>query len=139
MNTQHRRDLESALAQAIEEKRQMVEELRETEDERDGLGRMLHDESVALQRAENERDALRETARLAERCARAKGRYHQQHAHCDLMEHFGVPCVRPGDEPEMVTCACGDQYPPDSYGAGFMAANSGVCENCDMMRGGDDG
>lgn len=29
-----------------------------------------------------------------------------------------------------VTCACGDMYPPDSYGAGFMAANGGVCENC---------
>jgi len=28
-------------------------------------------------------------------------------------------------------CACGDAYPGDSFGAGFMAANNGVCENCD--------
>ncbi|MDL4862071.1 hypothetical protein NPJ88_006985 [Halomonas elongata] len=81
--------------------------------------------------------ALEETVRLAERVARAKGRYHQQHAHCDLMEHFGVPCVRPGDEPEMVTCGCGDMFPINSYGAGFMAAK-GFCENCDMMNGGSD-
>jgi hypothetical protein len=28
-------------------------------------------------------------------------------------------------------CACGDEYAANSYGAGFMAANNGVCENCD--------
>ncbi|WP_069384008.1 hypothetical protein [Halomonas caseinilytica] len=39
---------------------------------------------------------LEETARLAERFARAKGRHHSQQAACDLMEHFGLPCVRPG-------------------------------------------
>jgi hypothetical protein len=31
-------------------------------------------------------------------------------------------------------CACGDQYPANSYGAGFMAANNGVCENCDAAN-----
>ncbi|MDR5867981.1 DUF883 domain-containing protein [Halomonas koreensis] len=46
--------------------------------------------------AENAR--LRETARLAEHFARAKGRHHSQHAACDLMEHLGLPCVRPGEE-----------------------------------------
>lgn len=29
-------------------------------------------------------------------------------------------------------CACGDIYPANSYGAGFMDGNNGVCENCDM-------
>lgn len=32
-------------------------------------------------------------------------------------------------------CACGDVYPGDSFGAGYMAANNGVCENCDVMEG----
>ena len=31
---------------------------------------------------------------------------------------------------EMTWCACGDGYPANSYGAGFMDASSGVCENC---------
>lgn len=39
-----------------------------------------------------------QTARLAERFARAKGRYHSQHAMCDLMDHLGLPCTRPGRE-----------------------------------------
>ncbi|CBV41997.1 hypothetical protein [Halomonas elongata] len=94
---------------------------------------------AAWEMRSDEMAGLRETARLAERFARAKGRYHSEHSSCDLMERFGVPCVRPGDEPEMVKCACGDTYPPDSYGAGFMAANGGVCENCDMMNGGGNG
>lgn len=29
-----------------------------------------------------------------------------------------------------ITCPCGDAYPPDSYGAGFIAA-AGCCPNCD--------
>ena len=49
-------------------------------------------------KAETERDALRETARLAERFAKAKGRHHSQHAMCDLLEHFGLPCTRPGED-----------------------------------------
>lgn len=32
---------------------------------------------------------------------------------------------------ETVWCACGDGHEANSYGAGFMAANNGVCENCD--------
>lgn len=44
----------------------------------------------------DELTVLRETARLAERFACVKGRHHSQHAMCDLMEHFGMPCVRPG-------------------------------------------
>ncbi|MDC8803880.1 hypothetical protein PRZ61_10580 [Halomonas pacifica] len=83
-----------------------------------------------------ELERLRETARLAERCAKSKGRHHGQHAMCDLMEHFGLACVRPGEDAPGVTCACGDTFPIDSYGAGFMAANGGVCENCDAAEGG---
>jgi len=30
----------------------------------------------------------------------------------------------------LVVCACGDQYPATSYGAGFIHG-SGMCENCD--------
>lgn len=75
-------------------------------------------------------ERLREVERLARAFANAKGRHHSQQAMCDLLAHFGKPCVRPGDDPEMVTCACGDMYPPDSYGAGFMDANGDVCENC---------
>ena len=35
---------------------------------------------------------------------------------------------------EIIWCACGDGYPANSYGAGFMAANDGVCENCDAAN-----
>jgi len=37
---------------------------------------------------------------------------------------------------EIIWCACGDGYPANSYGAGFMDANGGVCENCDAANGG---
>jgi hypothetical protein len=50
--------------------------------------------------------------------------------------------VSAGDDLTASECACGDQYPANSYGAGFMAANNGVCENCDAAnscgRGGGD-
>ncbi len=69
---------------------------QELKDERDAA-RWERDEAQKIAHAVmDERDALRETARLAERFARAKGRHHSQHAACDLMEHFGLPCVRPG-------------------------------------------
>lgn len=32
---------------------------------------------------------------------------------------------------EIIWCACGDGYPVNSHGAGFMDANNGVCANCD--------
>jgi len=35
--------------------------------------------------------------------------------------------------PGHVWCACGDGYPADSYGAGFMDANNGICENCQAV------
>lgn len=30
-----------------------------------------------------------------------------------------------------IECACGDRYAGNSYGAGFMDANNGICPNCD--------
>ena len=36
---------------------------------------------------------------------------------------------------EIIWCACGDGYPVNSYGAGFMDANNGVCANCDAALG----
>lgn len=34
----------------------------------------------------------------------------------------------------VVWCACGDGHPANSYGAGFMDANGGVCANCDAAQ-----
>ncbi|WP_413616454.1 hypothetical protein MRB56_09305 [Halomonas cupida] len=48
-------------------------------------------------RQDAELERLRQAEQLAKRFAKAKGRYHSQQAMCDLMEHFGVPCLRPGD------------------------------------------
>ena len=39
-----------------------------------------------------------------------------------------------GPSKEIIWCACGDGYPVNSHGAGFMAANDGVCENCDAAN-----
>ena len=36
---------------------------------------------------------------------------------------------------EIIWCACGDGYPVNSHGAGFMDANDGVCANCDAAMG----
>ena len=36
---------------------------------------------------------------------------------------------------EVIWCACGDGYAANSYGAGFMDANGGVCANCDAALG----
>lgn len=64
-------------------------------DERDALRRTVARQDRRIRDLEASREALRETARLAEAFARAKGRYHSQQAACDLMEHFGLPCFRP--------------------------------------------
>lgn len=36
---------------------------------------------------------------------------------------------------EVIWCACGDGHAANSYGAGFMDANDGVCANCDAAMG----
>ncbi|MCP1617006.1 MULTISPECIES: hypothetical protein [Pseudomonadaceae] len=43
--------------------------------------------------------------------------------------HIAPPAAVPA-ELTNVRCMCGDEYPHDSYGAGFIAG-SGMCENCD--------
>lgn len=35
----------------------------------------------------------------------------------------------------IIWCACGDGHAANSYGAGFMDANKGVCANCDAAMG----
>ena len=45
---------------------------------------------------------------------------------------------RPKDRAEtgaIIWCACGDGHAANSYGAGFMDANGGVCANCDAAMG----
>lgn len=44
----------------------------------------------------------------------------------------GLPKHAPSSE--IIWCECGDGYPANSYGAGFMAANGGACENCDAAE-----
>lgn len=36
---------------------------------------------------------------------------------------------------EVIWCTCGDGHAANSYGAGFMDANKGVCANCDAAMG----
>lgn len=36
---------------------------------------------------------------------------------------------------EVIWCECGDGHAANSYGAGFMDANGGVCANCDAAMG----
>ena len=40
-----------------------------------------------------------------------------------------------GPSKEIIWCACGDGHAANSYGAGFMDANGGVCANCDAALG----
>lgn len=42
--------------------------------------------------------------------------------------------AQPSPAPVLVHCACGDAFPVNSYGAGFMDANNGVCQNCDAAN-----
>lgn len=37
---------------------------------------------------------------------------------------------------EIIWCACGDGHAANSYGAGFIDANDGVCANCDAANQG---
>lgn len=59
---------------------------------------MMRDAMAKLNQAADEIDRLHQIERLAERFVQAKGRYHSQQAMCDLLEHFGKPCVRPEED-----------------------------------------
>jgi hypothetical protein len=51
---------------------------------------------------------------------------------CVMLGAVGPLCpeCRETTEPSKVWCDCGDWYPPDSYGAGYIGA-LGRCPNCD--------
>lgn len=79
-------------------------------------------------RAENE--ALRKDAELMAlgraKLAGAMSRLRAKHN--DWTAPEALPAA------ELVWCACGDGFPPNSYGAGFMDANNGVCWSCDAAK-----
>lgn len=51
----------------------------------------------------------------------------------NLLNHPGRTSLGPDGAAAKYQCGCGDIYPSTSFGAGYMAANNGVCENCDVM------
>lgn len=53
----------------------------------------------------------------------------------NLLNHPGCQEQKGGAKvPVEYQCACGDVYSGGSFGAGYMAANNGVCEKCDVME-----
>lgn len=52
----------------------------------------------------------------------------------NLMSHPGREARTASSQETAVEyqCGCGDIYPGSSFGAGYMAANNGVCENCSV-------
>ena len=82
-------------------------EIQRLKAENESANSRLHEVAVACATAEQERDQLK--------------------AECEgLRKH--------APSSEIIWCECGDGYPANSYGAGFMAANDGVCENCDAAK-----
>lgn len=79
-------------------------------------------------KAENE--ALRKDAELiaAGRAKLAGAMSRLRAKHNDWAAPESLPAA------ELVWCACGDGFPPNSYGAGFMDANNGVCWSCDAAK-----
>lgn len=73
-----------------------------------------------------ENEALRKDAELSNvgraKLAGALSRLRAKHNDWTLPDRL--------PEAELVWCGCGDGYPSTSYGAGYMAANGGACENC---------
>ncbi|WP_448678930.1 hypothetical protein [Pseudomonas nicosulfuronedens] len=54
----------------------------------------------------------------------------------NLLGHPGSQSSQAQEQVIQYQCGCGDIYPSTSFGAGYMAANNGVCENCSVMEGG---
>ena len=96
------------------------------------LGSVEDFEALAAERdqlkAENE--ALRKDAELLAlgraKLAGAMSRLRAKHN--DWTAPEALPAA------ELVWCACGDGFPPNSYGAGFMDANNGICWSCDAAK-----
>lgn len=80
-------------------------------------------------RAARERDQLR-----AEIAGLKTGYEAYERVKAELKAEVGA-LRKLGPSKEIIWCACGDGYPVNSYGAGFMDANNGVCANCDAALG----
>lgn len=52
----------------------------------------------------------------------------------NLLSHPGRTTAQQVGTAVQYQCGCGDIYPSTSFGAGYMAANNGVCENCDVTE-----
>lgn len=83
-----------------------------------------------FERLKAENEALRKDFDLVTagrvKLAGAMSRLRAKHNDWTAPEHL------PTDE--LVWCACGDGFPPNSYGAGFMDAKNGVCWSCDAAK-----
>jgi hypothetical protein len=104
-----------------------IERLKaENEDYKSGQDR--YEQIIEDLKAENE--ALRKDAELMAlgraKLAGAMSRLRAKHN--DWTAPEALPAA------ELVWCACGDGFPPNSYGAGFMDANNGVCWSCDAAK-----
>ncbi|MFV3416121.1 hypothetical protein ACNFH8_28040 [Pseudomonas sp. NY15436] len=97
-----------------------------------GRTQFLHSHVEALWQGWSHRAAL---AQPSPTCSACHG---SEMVFTDKLDHNGnhievdcPDCAQPSPAPELVHCACGDAFPVNSYGAGFMDANNGVCQNCD--------
>lgn len=96
--------------------------------ENESANSRLHEVAVACATAEQERDQLR-----AEIAGLRTGYEAYERVNAELKAE--VEALRKlGPSKEIIWCACGDGYPVNSYGAGFMAANGDVCENCNAAE-----
>ena len=54
------------------------------------------------------------------------------HPHDTLTPLYAAPVRTKDLTDDEIKCACGDLFPADSFGAGFIAA-TGCCQNCDVV------
>lgn len=94
------------------------------------FGEVMRAQAEQLDQLKAENEELRKDVDLVTagrvKLAGAMSRLRAKHNDWTAPEHF------PTDE--LVWCACGDGFPPNSYGAGFMDANNGVCWSCDAAK-----
>lgn len=116
--------VEQSLAASFKAERDQLK--AENEDYKSGQER--YEQIIEDLKAENE--ALRKDAELMAlgraKLAGAMSRLRAKHN--DWTAPEALPAA------ELVWCACGDGFPPNSYGAGFMDANNGVCWSCDAAK-----
>ncbi|GEM_PF-2967271 len=129
VTAQHGRDSAELrrLCQARDDERKERDQLKaENEDYKSGQDR--YEQIIEDLKAENE--ALRKDLELLAigraKLAGAMSRLRSKH------NDWAAPEALPAAE--LVWCACGDGFPPNSYGSGFMDANNGVCWSCDAAK-----